>query len=355
MNSSPQECLQTQNSFNVKAYSHKVLRPSSVEALQEIAEMAEVIEQRFYILGEGSNTLFVDEQAPTIIQPKFSGIDITEHDNHFSVQVGASENWHNLVCLCIEQGINGLENLALIPGSVGAAPVQNIGAYGVEFADFCHEVTFFDFSSKKVMALSNHDCQFGYRDSIFKGALYNQGVITQVTLNFPKSWQGKTSYHGLNTLPATATAKTIMDMVIQLRQSKLPDPNKLPNAGSFFKNPVISSDKFKRLQNDYPSIPNYPQANGEIKLAAGWLIEQSGLKGGIYKGVGIHKKQALVLVNYAQGSGKDLLNLAKYVQQQVKAKFGIEIIPEVRMISALGEQAFTAFSHFDLISELTYD
>lgn len=355
MNSSLQQCLQIKNSFNVKAFSEKILKPNSIEALQEIADMTEVIEQHFYILGDGSNTLFVDEQAPTIIQPKFSGIEITEHNDHYSVQVGASENWHDLVSLCIEQGINGLENLALIPGSVGAAPVQNIGAYGVEFANFCREVNFFEFASKKLITLSNHDCQFAYRDSIFKGRLYNKGIITQVTLDLPKDWQRKTSYHGLNTLPDTASAKTIMNAVISLRQSKLPEPNKLPNAGSFFKNPVVSKEMFEQLQSKYPSIPSYPQENGDIKLAAGWLIEQSGLKGGMYKDVGIHKNQALVLVNYGQGTGKDVLSLAKYIQQHIKAVFNIEITPEVRMISAQGEQPFASFTHFTPISELTYD
>ncbi len=309
----------------------------------------------FYILGDGSNTLFVERTAPMIIKPDFKGITVTETEDSHIVTVGASENWHKLVCFCLEQGVNGLENLALIPGCVGAAPVQNIGAYGVEFADYCQQVEYFDFSQKKLITLSASECRFAYRDSIFKQALHNKGIITQVTLSFSKNWQPNLSYQGLDNLPNKSSATEIMHQVIKLRESKLPDPTKLPNAGSFFKNPVVNAQKFSALKSQYPLIPNYPQANGDVKLAAAWLIDEVGLKGITYKEVGVHRKQALVLVNYHDGTGQDIVSLAKYIQQQVKIRFDVEITPEVRMVTALGEKSFNELDDLTPINELNHD
>lgn len=337
MNTSQQYSLQTSNSFNVKTICPKIYFPNSLEDMQQLVSE---IDAEFYILGEGSNTLFVEQQAPVIIKPNFQGISIVEADDHYKVTVGASENWHHLVGYCIERGINGLENLALIPGSVGAAPVQNIGAYGVEFSDFCQQVEYFDFASASLQRLSTEQCQFSYRDSIFKKSLHNQAIITQVTLSFDKKWQANLSYSGLDCLAKTVSAKEVMLKVVQLRQEKLPDPAILPNAGSFFKNPVVSELQFSRLIQQYPSLPNYPQSNGQVKLAAGWLIEKAGLKGFRYKDIGVHDHQALVLVNYLNGQGSDIVGLAKFVQQQVQDKFAIKIIPEVRMISSQGEVSF---------------
>jgi len=340
------------NSFNVEAVCPKAFFPKDLSDLQYLPK---VLDSEFYILGEGSNTLFVESQGPIIIKPDFKGMEFTESDDEYTVIVGASENWHELVCFCLERGINGLENLALIPGSVGAAPVQNIGAYGVEFSDFCTQVEYFDLFDKQVKTLSTEECHFSYRDSIFKQSLRNRGLITQVVLSFPKSWQPNLNYQGLNSLAKNSSASNIMLEVIKLRQSKLPDPLKLPNAGSFFKNPVISKEEFNKLIINYPKIPNYPQANDDIKLAAGWLIEQTGLKGIRYKSVGVHNKQALVLVNYDQGLGREIVSLAKFIQRQVKKKFDIYIVPEVRMISALGEQSFSDLEDLTPIEELKND
>jgi UDP-N-acetylmuramate dehydrogenase len=284
--------------------------------------------------------LFGEQQAPTIIKPNFLGISVVELADHYQVTVGAAENWHALVSYCIDKGINGLENLALIPGSVGAAPVQNIGAYGVEFADFCQQVEYFDIASASLHSLTAEECQFVYRNSIFKTSLCNQAIITQVTLVFAKKWRAKLSYNGLGNLPQTVTAKEVMQHVIQIRQKKLPDPAVIPNAGSFFKNPIVSSTQFSHLQQLYPAIPPYPQDDQRVKLAAGWLIEQAGLKGYRKKGVGVHEHQALVLVNYASEHGADIVALAKYIQQQVLAKFDVLLSPEVRMITAQGEKNF---------------
>jgi len=347
MHSNLDYSLQSSNSFNIKASCSRIYFPSSLAELQQLPDLAS---ENFYILGEGSNTLFVEPQAPIIVQPKFTGIDIIEHDDHFIVTVGAAENWHNLVCFCLEKGIYGLENLALIPGSVGAAPVQNIGAYGVDFADYCQEVNWFEFSSKNIKSLDKKACLFAYRDSIFKQALYNKGIITQVTFKFPKQWQANLSYAGLDVLSKDCSAQEVMAQVIKLRSSKLPDPKELPNAGSFFKNPVISAKDFAPLQQQYPNMPNYPQQDGDFKLAAGWLIDQVGLKGFRHQGVGVHEKQALVLVNYDSDLGADIIRLAKYIQRKVAEKFSVAITPEVRMITSQGEKAFSSLKDSKPIS-----
>lgn len=333
----------------------KIHLPSSVADLVQLSDEVNKAGAAFYILGEGSNTLFTDQKAPMIIKPNFHGISIEETDKATIVTVGASENWHAFVLFCLKNHINGLENLALIPGSVGAAPVQNIGAYGVEFADYCSTITFFDFALKKEVILAKQQCQFGYRESIFKGSLYNKGLITQVVMTFPKQWQAKLGYQGLDKLPKETTPIAIMEEVIKLREAKLPDPQQLPNAGSFFKNPVVDVQQFEALKARFPKIPYYPQSNGQIKLAAGWLIDTVGLKGGCYKEVGVHKKQALVLVNYGDGSGADIVELAKFIQQQVAKCFAVDITPEVRMITSTGEQPFESLVNTQRISELSHD
>jgi len=329
--------LQNNNSFNVKATCPIIYFPKTLTDLEQLPDLSL---NPFYILGDGSNTLFVDLQSPTIIKPDFKGIKVVETDESYIVNVGAGENWHDLVCSCLEKGIYGLENLALIPGSVGGAPVQNIGAYGVEFSDFCTQVKWFEFASKTIKSLENIDCHFGYRNSIFKQGLYNRGIITEVVLNFPKKWQANLSYAGLSDIKENPTPEQVMEKIISLRQAKLPDPCKLPNAGSFFKNPIVNEQKLNSLKKTYPKIPFYPQGKGLTKLAAGWLIEQAGLKGYCKSGVGVHEHQALVLVNYESENGKDIVSLAKFVQQQVFTVFEIQISPEVRMVTTKGEQDF---------------
>lgn len=356
MHSNLNYSLQSSNSFNIKASCSHIYFPSTFAELQQLPDLAAGnTSDKFYILGEGSNTLFVEPQAPIIIQPKFTGITIDERDDHFIVTVGAAENWHELVCFCLAEGIFGLENLALIPGSVGAAPVQNIGAYGVEFADFCHEVQWYEFASKTMHSLTKKACDFAYRDSIFKQERYNKGLITQVTFNFPKAWRANLSYAGLDVLDKMSTATQVMTQVIALRSSKLPDPKKLPNAGSFFKNPVVNKKDFIQLQQKYPKIPHYPQQNGQIKLAAGWLIDQAGLKGFRHDGVGVHQQQALVLVNYASDLGSDIISLAKYIQRKVAEKFSVLLTPEVRMITQQGERPFSSLSDVNPIGDKRND
>lgn len=332
--------LKHHNSFAVDSVSPKVFFPSSEV---ELAELTESLPSSFYILGEGCNTLLVEESSPIIIKPELKGINIVETDSSYLVTAAASENWHNLVCLCIDKGIKGLENLALIPGSVGAAPVQNIGAYGVELAQYCETVSWFDFKTKQIVIFDNKECKFDYRDSIFKNELKNKGLIVDVTFKLPKQWLANLSYAGLDHLPENVAAKTVLEQVISIRRSKLPDPQELPNAGSFFKNPVIDRVDWNKLKTNYPDIPSYPQQNGKVKVAAGWLIQQAGLKGYEENGVGVHKNQALVLVNYSSNTGKNISNLALNIQRKVFSLFGLILEPEVRAVYALGEAKLVGY------------
>jgi len=332
--------LKSKNTFSIGATTDQIFCPETIEDLHLLPDLSQ---QAFYVLGEGSNTLFTEEKAPIIVCPNIKGINVTETETDYLIKVGASENWHNLVKYCIAGDMFGLENLALIPGSVGAAPVQNIGAYGVEFADICWSVDWYDFSNKTMNVLKNEACDFGYRDSIFKQALANQGLITHVTLKLSKKWQANLSYQGLDLSGNEITARDIFLQVIKLRQSKLPDPKLLPNAGSFFKNPIVSSKKVNELKEIYPGIPVYQQSNN-AKLAAGWLIEKCGLKGYRTDTVGVHDKQALVLVNYDKATGNQIVELARHVQYCVYKKFDITLEPEVKMVTSQGEVNFEKLS-----------
>lgn len=326
--------LQALNSLNVPAVTAEILFPSTVKELSEITSDKAASS---YIIGEGTNTLFCQATTPTIIKPSLMGIEVNESEHYFQVSVACAQNWHDFVTFCIDSGMYGLENLALIPGSVGAAPVQNIGAYGVEVGNFIERVTWFDFAQQTLVDFTQADCKFGYRDSIFKRALNGKGLITHVHFLLPKAWQPVVSYQGLNELSAPLTPQAIMSKVIALRQAKLPEPKQLPNAGSFFKNPIVSADFFNALQQQYPTMPFYRQDHGEVKLAAGWLIEQAGLKGFRQNGVGVHEHQALVIINYEGKPGDEVVALSRYIQSEIIAKFNIHLVPEVRFIGANGE------------------
>lgn len=323
--------LKALNSLNVPAVTPEIFFPATIK---ELSEITPEIAAQSYILGEGTNTLFCQEHTPTIIKPSLMGIEVSQSKEGFQVTVACAENWHEFVLFCIDNAIYGLENLALIPGSVGAAPVQNIGAYGVEVGDFISRVSWFDFAQKKIVDLTQAECQFGYRDSIFKQALKGKGVITHVHFFLPKAWQAVDNYQGLSALTPPVSAQSIMAKVIELRQAKLPEPKQLPNAGSFFKNPIVNEDFFNSLQQQYSHMPFYRQPNGDIKLAAGWLIEQSGLKGFRQGGVGVHKNQALVIINYDSSCGQDIVAFSALVQEKVMAKFHIHLVPEVQFIGA---------------------
>ena len=289
------------------------------------------------ILGGGSNILFCENFDGLVIKVELSGIEVSETADHFILKVAAGENWHQLVESCIVKNIRGLENLALIPGVVGAAPVQNIGAYGVEFEQVCESVDMIDLVTGEVMHLSHGECDFSYRHSIFKTKVMENVLITSVTLKLAKNWQPKNSYGPLKLLGDTVSAKEIFEQVCQTRMEKLPNPELLGNAGSFFKNPIIDKNQLDELLETYPNAPHYAQPNSTFKLAAGWLIDQAKLKGFQIGGAAVHQKQALVLINKDNASAQDVLNLAWHVRETVKAKFGVSLEHEVRFMNCLGE------------------
>jgi len=326
--------LKTYNSFGVASEAALFAVAKNIKDLQSILK-----DKRFtsaWILGGGSNTLFCDAPKPPIIYIAISGIEITEEKvDEVVIKVGAGVNWHEFVLWSIEKGFGGLENLALIPGNVGAAPIQNIGAYGVELQDIFESCTLVNRNDQRVETYDKLACQFGYRDSIFKRELKHKTVITDVSLRLKKeNFQLNTSYGAIAQLLAskgisTPSPKDIADVVIDIRTTKLPDPKQLGNAGSFFKNPIVDHNQFEQLKSSFPDIPHYAQPSRNYKIPAAWLIEQVGLKGTREGDVGTHKHHALVLVNFGNASGHDIKAFSQIVQQAVEECFGIRLQPEV--------------------------
>jgi UDP-N-acetylmuramate dehydrogenase len=258
---------------------------------------------------------------------------VSESEQQVIVRAEAGENWHEFVQWTLAQGLPGLENLSLIPGSVGAAPIQNIGAYGSELAEFFHSLTLFDFATRETRVLSREDCNFGYRDSIFKHALRDRAVIIDVSFALPRQWHPNLRYAELAAELAAhsvsdPTAQDIADAVIAIRRRKLPDPAEIGNAGSFFKNPVVSQAQHAQLLAEYPQLVSYAQADGSIKLAAGWMIDQCGWKGRSVGAAGVHDRQALVLVNRGGAAGSDVLALATKIVDDVRTRFGVSLETE---------------------------
>ena len=283
--------------------------------------------------GEGSNTVFIGSELPALCRYVASQKTLTWLDSDTAeLHVDAGHNWHQLVQWTVAQGLWGLENLALIPGSVGAAPVQNIGAYGVELADRCVYVDFYHWQSQQVERMPVEQCRFGYRDSCFKHELAGQGVIVAVGLQLSKSARPVLSYQGLDQLAKDCSLEQVFQQVISIRQSKLPDPAVIANCGSFFKNPLLTDAVAHALQQRYPAIPLFAQGNGSSKVSAAWLIDQAGFKSKQIGDVGCYHKQPLVLVNHGQGRAEDLLTLITQIQQQVWQRFGIELEPEVQLV-----------------------
>jgi len=293
------------------------------------------------VLGGGSNLLLLGHIPLTFLQADIQGIDYQDDGDGVTVTAGAGVNWHELVLDSLEQGYSGLENLSLIPGNVGASPIQNIGAYGVELEQLFISLHAVDLYSGEKRIFTYDDCQFGYRDSIFKNELRGRYMITQVTLKLFKPHKNSKlvlTYGPLKELADNSeelTAKDVSNEVIKIRQSKLPDPDKLGNAGSFFKNPVVDQQQFQELQQGFPDIVGYVLNGGQVKLAAGWLIDQAGLKGYRQGNAGVHQQQALVLVNHGNATGTEIIRLAGHVRDTVYKKFAVRLEPEVWII---GEQ-----------------
>ncbi len=293
--------------------------------------------RRRFVLGGGSNLVLRGDFDGLMLHMAISGRELAGEDaDAWYVRAGAGENWHEFVGWTLAQGWPGLENLSLIPGTVGAAPIQNIGAYGLEVAERFHSLTACDMLSGEFVRFDRNACRFGYRDSVFKQEgwhLDGRFVITDVTFRLPKAWQPFTRYADIAAeLDAreitTPGALDVSSAVIAVRQRKLPDPAKIPNVGSFFHNPVVSLAMAEQLRVTYPGLPHYPQADGRMKLAAGWLIEQAGWKGRDLGRVGMYEKQALVLVNRGGATGVEVVALMQALQRDVREKFGVELTPE---------------------------
>lgn len=336
------------NTFSINAFANEIISFNSVEELQKTLENSEQIRNNqqnlILILGGGSNVLFISDFGGLILKNEIKGIQVIKEDeHHVYVKVGAGENWHQFVLYCIENDFAGVENLSLIPGNVGASPMQNIGAYGVEIKDVFYSLEAFHIKDKKIVNFSLIDCEFGYRESVFKRKYKDQFVITTVTYRLNKVPNFNTSYGAIEQElekmgVKEKSIKAISRAVINIRSSKLPNPDEIGNAGSFFKNPEIQAPVFKELQLQFPGIVGYNLPNGNVKLAAGWLIENCGPADGIsWKGyrrgdAGCHEKQALVLVNYGNATGREIFDLSEDILQSVQKKFGVVLEREVNII-----------------------
>ncbi len=350
--------LKKYNSFGLDAKARFFVEVSGPVQLQKVLEL-EAYTKKF-ILGGGSNMLLVKDIDALVIHMAMKGIQIVEeNEKYVEVKAMAGENWHDLVLWCLDRDYGGLENLSLIPGQVGTAPIQNIGAYGVELKDVFVSCEAMEVKTGELLAFDAGDCRFGYRDSIFKQGAKDKYIISSVTLRLTKKDHAlHTNYGAIETELRERgivypTIRDISDVVIAIRSQKLPDPKVLGNSGSFFKNPTISESEFQNIICNHPDIPHYPAAGGKqfeklkkqnpkipfyeldgerFKIPAAWLIEQCGFKGKRFGDAGVHEKQALVLVNYGQASGREILDLAQKIQGEVKRKFGLELHPEVNII-----------------------
>jgi len=327
--------LKKYNTFGIDVNAKRFIAIDSLYALKELLQK----EKELFLISGGSNMLLTRDVEKLVVHLNLKGISIDqENENNVYLTVNAGENWHDFVLWCIDQNYGGIENLSLIPGNVGTCPIQNIGAYGVEVKDVITKVEALEIESGSLVTFSNSDCDFGYRDSIFKRRAKGKYILTSVSFKLTKGkHQLNTSYGAIEKELASngitkPSIKDVSNAVIAIRQSKLPDPKEIGNSGSFFKNPVISKVHFDDLQKKFPAIPSYPVSENEIKVPAGWLIEQSGFKGKRFGEYGVHEKQALVLVNYGNASGEAIYKLAQKIQQTIKENFDINLEIEVNVI-----------------------
>ena len=330
-------CLKNLNTFAIKAKTKYYTTFKSINELENILSSKIYKNNKSFILGGGSNILLTQNFNGLILHNKILGIEILDStEKHTIVKVGAGVIWQDFVDWSLDKNLSGIENLSLIPGSVGASPVQNIGAYGVEIKNYITKVITFDLEKNTTRIFSNKECQFEYRNSIFKMELKNKILITHVEFKLYKTNINEISYgdiqQELKKLKLNPSPKNISTAVINIRNKKIPNPKILANSGSFFKNPIISTEKFNSLKKDFPEIIGYKVSENKTKVAAGWLIENAGLKGYRNGDAGIHKQQALVLVNYKNASGKDILNLANKIQKIIFEKYKIQIVPEVNIL-----------------------
>ncbi|RDK84680.1 UDP-N-acetylmuramate dehydrogenase [Marinirhabdus gelatinilytica] len=328
--------LKKYNTFGIDVEARKFVSVSSIAELKDV--LASNPEEPLFLLGGGSNMLLTKDVQSLVIHLNLKGISIVgENEDTVHLKVMAGENWHNFVTYCIENNYGGIENLSLIPGNTGTAPIQNIGAYGVELKDVFVSCEAVHIVTGELKTFSKEDCKFAYRNSVFKNELKGKYIITSVAFQLTKkNHKLQTSYGAIKDQLASKdidkpTIKDISEAVIAIRQSKLPDPKTLGNSGSFFKNPVISAEDFQQFRTQHPEAPFYEVSPTQFKIPAGWLIEQAGFKGKRFGDAGIHKNQALVLVNHGNASGAEIWELAIKIQKKVKELFGIYIEPEVNV------------------------
>jgi UDP-N-acetylmuramate dehydrogenase len=328
--------LKELNTLGLDYKADKFIHISSGEDARQLLESGSLINEPVLILGEGSNLLFTSDFHGTIIHSSIEGITIEEEKTDYVIiSAGAGINWDKFVEWCVKKGYGGIENLSYIPGTVGATPVQNIGAYGVEVKDVIFKVQAISLSDGKQKEFTNEECRFRYRDSIFKNELKNKYLITRVFYRLPLNAPFVISYGNLKDeieKTGSLSLKNIRGAVINIRRSKLPDPAETGNAGSFFRNPLISPDEAQYLIEKYPPIPTFPDPSGSIKIAAAWLIEQCGWKGKRTGDAGVHERHALVLVNYGKATGKEIFDLSEKIRESVYQKFGIFLEREVEVI-----------------------
>ncbi|MDR5591062.1 UDP-N-acetylmuramate dehydrogenase [Christiangramia sp. SM2212] len=329
--------LKDHNSFGIDVRAEKFISIQKIEDLRNLLRKSYASE--LFILGGGSNMLLTGDVNKMVLHIALKGKDIvSETDSEVVIEAAAGENWHEFVLWTLKQGFGGLENLSLIPGNVGTAPIQNIGAYGVELKDTFVSCKAMNVQTLEEKEFSLEDCDFSYRNSVFKNQLKGQYIITSVKFRLTKKDHHLNIDYGSIRSELTAKGITepeiqdISNAVIAIRRSKLPDPKEIGNSGSFFKNPVISKDQFEGLKSKFPEIPSYEVSEDEIKVPAGWLIDTAGFKGYRNGDAGVHKNQALVLVNYGEATGSEILDLSKTIQKSIKDKFGIDLEAEVNII-----------------------
>ncbi|MGX1930775.1 UDP-N-acetylmuramate dehydrogenase [Flagellimonas sp. 2504JD4-2] len=329
--------LKNYNTFGIDVEAKAFVEIKGLAQLQKVLELKAFPEK--FIISGGSNMLLTRDIDALVMYINLKGISVVEeNDEEVVLKIMAGENWHDLVLWTLEKGYGGLENLSLIPGNVGTAPIQNIGAYGVELKDVFESCAAMEIATGELIAFDTAACKFGYRDSIFKNEAKGKYIITSVTLKLTKknhvlntgygAIEGELKENGI----VYPTIRDVSNAVIKIRQSKLPDPKEIGNSGSFFKNPVVSKKTYQKLKKHNPEMPSYEVDGDQFKIPAGWLIEQCGFKGKRYGDAGIHEKQALVLVNHGNASGEELLKLAELVQKTVNEQFNIRITPEVNII-----------------------
>ncbi len=329
--------LKPYNTFGIDVNAKHFVSVTSATELKTVLKLKEYPNK--LILGGGSNMLLTKDVNALVIHINLKGIAIVSQDNSsVLVKAEAGENWHEFVLWCLENDFGGLENMSLIPGNVGTSPIQNIGAYGVELKDHFVSCEVLNLETLQIETFSNAECHFGYRNSIFKQHAKGQYIIVNVLFKLTKhNHLLQTNYGAIQSQLevmniSKPTIKSISDAVIAIRESKLPNPKEIGNSGSFFKNPIISKNHFKQLQSNFPKVPSYPVSEQEVKVPAGWLIEQAGFKGKTFGNYGVHKKQALVLVNYGGAQGEDILSLSKLIQKTIYRIFDISIEAEVNIL-----------------------